>query len=84
MSDRKPLSGRVVPDPQDPGMYRVQWSDGRLSDMTNLTRAKDAIAVVQKTATRRAQRLLEAARSDLTRQDDAQPREENDRDAEAA
>jgi hypothetical protein len=75
-----------VPDPQYPGMYRVQWSDGRLSDMTNLTRAKDAIAVVQKTATRRAQRLLEAARSDLTRQDDAQPRpgEENDRDAEAA
>jgi hypothetical protein len=26
------------------GMCRVRWPDGRLSDMTNLTRAKDAVA----------------------------------------
>ena len=33
----------LVPDPIYPGMWRVQWPDG-LSDMVNLSRAKDAIA----------------------------------------
>jgi hypothetical protein len=32
---------RVVPDDKYPGMWRVSC-DGRLSDMANLTRAKDA------------------------------------------
>ena len=41
MSARKP---KVVPDAAHPGMWRVRWPDGRLSDMTNLTRAKDAVA----------------------------------------
>jgi hypothetical protein len=36
---------RVVPDDRWPGMWRIAWSDGRLSDMTNLTRCKDAAAV---------------------------------------
>ncbi len=31
------------------GMWRVQWPDGRLSDMTNLTRAKDAAACFMET-----------------------------------
>ena len=31
------------PDAKWPGMWRVRWPDG-LSDMVNLTRAKDAIA----------------------------------------
>jgi hypothetical protein len=41
LSPRKP---KVVPDAAHRGMWRVRWPDGRLSDMTNLTRAKDAVA----------------------------------------
>lgn len=32
----------VVPDAKWPGMWRVRTPDGRLSDMVNLARAKDA------------------------------------------
>jgi hypothetical protein len=32
----------IVPDPQWPGMYRVVLADRSVSDMVNLTRAKDA------------------------------------------
>jgi hypothetical protein len=32
----------VIPDEKWPGMWRVQTPDGRVSDMVNLTRAKDA------------------------------------------
>ena len=32
----------VVADERYPGMYRVRTPDGALSDMVNLTRAKDA------------------------------------------
>ena len=32
----------VVPDTKWPGMYRVRTPDGGLSDMVNLSRAKDA------------------------------------------
>ncbi len=32
----------VVPDAKWPGMWRVRSLDGSLSDMVNLTRAKDA------------------------------------------
>jgi hypothetical protein len=39
----RPRKPKVVPDPARPGMWRVRWPDGRLSDMTNLTRAKDAV-----------------------------------------
>jgi hypothetical protein len=34
--------GRVVPDNEHPGMYRVALSRSRLSDMANLSWAKDA------------------------------------------
>ena len=34
--------GRVVPDSRYPKMYRSVRADGRLSDMANLSRAKDA------------------------------------------
>jgi hypothetical protein len=50
LSLRKP---KVVPDPANPGMWRVRWPDGRLSDMTNLTRAKDAVACFVETEERR-------------------------------
>jgi hypothetical protein len=35
---------RIVPDKRWPGMYRLRLPDGSLSDMANLTRAKDALA----------------------------------------
>jgi hypothetical protein len=41
MKQRQP---KVVPDAAHPGMWRVRWPHGRLSDMSNLTRAKDAVA----------------------------------------
>jgi hypothetical protein len=43
---RKPpnLDPRIVPDPKWPGMYRIRRPDGLLTDMTSLTRAKDALA----------------------------------------
>jgi hypothetical protein len=36
----------VVPDINWPGMYRLAWPDGRLSDMANLSRAKDAAVAI--------------------------------------
>jgi hypothetical protein len=34
----------VVPDDVWPGMWRMLWPDGQLSDTTNLSRIKDAAA----------------------------------------
>ena len=33
----------IVPDKHFPGMFRLKRTDGTLSDMVNLTRAKDAL-----------------------------------------
>jgi hypothetical protein len=44
---------KLVPEAVHPGMWRVRWPDGRLSDMTNLTRAKDAVACFMETEERR-------------------------------
>jgi len=41
-TDRNPYVA-VVPDERFPGMYRLKRTDGSLSDMVNLTRAKDAL-----------------------------------------
>jgi hypothetical protein len=38
------LDRRIVPDARWPGMYRIRLPGGGLSDMVNLTRAKDALA----------------------------------------
>jgi hypothetical protein len=38
------LDRRIVPDAKWPGMYRLRLPDGSLTDMVNLTRAKDALA----------------------------------------
>jgi hypothetical protein len=35
---------RVIPDKHWPGMYRLRLPDGSLTDMVNLTRARDALA----------------------------------------
>ena len=44
---------KLMPDATRPGMWRVRWPDGRFSDMTNLTRAKDAVACFMETEERR-------------------------------
>jgi hypothetical protein len=36
----------VIPDQTYPGMWRIQWPDGTVSDMVNLARAKDAAVVI--------------------------------------
>ena len=41
MTNTKALA-HIVPDETYPGMWRVVRPDGRLSDMVNKTRAKDA------------------------------------------
>jgi len=33
----------VVEDEKYPGMYRIKWLDGEVSDMVNKTRANEAI-----------------------------------------
>jgi hypothetical protein len=45
-------TARLIPDAVYPGMYRVRWPDGRVSDMANLTRANDAIACYGETVER--------------------------------
>jgi hypothetical protein len=37
----------LVADELFPGMYRLKRADGTLSDMVNLTRAKDGLAAMQ-------------------------------------
>jgi hypothetical protein len=37
----------MVPDAKWPNMYRLRFPDGRLTDMVNLTRAKDALAAMK-------------------------------------
>jgi hypothetical protein len=43
---RQPLPRGIVPDAKWPGMYRLRRPDGTLSDMVNLTRARDALAAL--------------------------------------
>src|SRR5262249_19600805 len=40
------LDPRIVPDAKWPAMFRLRLPDGSLSEMVNLPRAKDALAVV--------------------------------------
>jgi len=39
----KQLDPRIVPDAIYPNMYRLRYRDGSLSDMVNLTRAREAL-----------------------------------------
>lgn len=39
---KKPLAW-VKPDERYSGMWRIHWPDGEVSDMVNLTRARDAV-----------------------------------------
>jgi len=40
------LDPRIAPDAKWPAMFRLRLPDGSISDMVNLPRAKDALAVV--------------------------------------
>lgn len=44
---KKPV--KIVEDLKYPGMWRIQWEDGILSDMYNLTRAHNHLQVLQET-----------------------------------
>jgi hypothetical protein len=49
----------VIPDDRWPGMYRLHWPDGQVSDIVNLTRAKDAaVTICERGPPRRAVRLF--------------------------
>jgi hypothetical protein len=54
---RTPLA-LVVPDTHWSGMWRIAWPDGRLSDMVNLARAKDAAAAIAERGPPARDRLL--------------------------
>jgi hypothetical protein len=41
------LDPRIAPDGHRPHMYRISRSDGSLTDMVNLTRARDALAAIR-------------------------------------
>jgi hypothetical protein len=43
-------AARIVPDAKWPGMYRIKRPDGSLTDMVNLTRARDALRAVMEDA----------------------------------
>lgn len=58
------LSGyAVVPDERYPNMWRVRRPDGSLSDMVNLTRAKDAAVGMLDRDLRQAVRPSDRART---------------------
>jgi len=61
---------QIVPDATYPGMWRVQYPDGRLSDMVNKTRAKDAAKSILLAILNRDTRRLEQATEPLA----AEPR----------
>jgi hypothetical protein len=59
----------VIPDNEYAGMWRIRWPDGQLSDMVNLSRAKDAACVL-------AMRNIDNGRSSLlhwTKERSAEP-----------
>jgi hypothetical protein len=43
---RGPILAELVPDGRWPGMYRVKTPDGRLSDMANISWAREAAKVI--------------------------------------
>ena len=51
------LRPKLEPASAYAGMWRVQWPDGGLSDITNLTRAQDAVACFMETEERRQRGL---------------------------
>jgi hypothetical protein len=46
------LTPHIVPDQHWPNMWRIAFHDGRLSDMLNITRAKEAMTRAQRSSRR--------------------------------
>jgi hypothetical protein len=44
---KNPCTYEIVPDECWPGMWRIRFPDGQLSDMVNLTRAREALASLE-------------------------------------
>jgi hypothetical protein len=57
----------VEPDAVYPDMFRVHWPDGGISDMANLSRARDAATRFVETAERRKRVPAEAHRTPTVR-----------------
>jgi hypothetical protein len=58
------LDPRIAPDAEWPAMFRIRLPDGSLSDLMNLSRAKDALAVVCDKA-KREREILSASRDEI-------------------
>jgi hypothetical protein len=72
---RTPIAS-VMPDADWPGMWRIAWPDGSLSDLVNLARAKDAaVAIVERGPPARNRQRVHWDRS--KRRPDAQPVAQN-------
>jgi hypothetical protein len=54
---KKPLAW-VKPDDRYPTMWRIHWADGSVSDMVNLTRAKDAAMAIAERGPPRLERRI--------------------------
>jgi hypothetical protein len=52
----------IEPDSTYPGMWRLRWPDGDLSDMANIARAKDAAACFLENTARRKRGAAQAIR----------------------
>lgn len=62
----KLVEAELIQDEKYPEMYRVYWPDGVVSDMVNITRAKDAIRRYEEYERRYPNNRPEEAPSSLT------------------
>jgi hypothetical protein len=60
LSVTEKLPSGIVPDATYPGMYRLRLPAGRLSDMLNLTRARDALWAITDGVGLRGERAVDA------------------------
>lgn len=60
------MENKLVQDQKYPTMWRVHWHDGVVSDIVNLTRAKDAIRRYEEYERRFGINSLEEAPRSLT------------------
>ena len=52
----------VIPDAKCVGMWRIKWPDGTMSDMVNVTRAKDAAKMIAARKLSTATSVFDASR----------------------
>ena len=68
LAGSKNTGAKIITDSQWPGMFRVEYPPGTVSDMTNLTRARDAaISIVAHHLNQEARKTgVEASQSDYS------------------